>query len=150
MALVPSIRKIVREAIGSNVPEWVDALLLPLNQFLKQVTDALSGNLSIENFSQEWMDITVIDGVSTGQLIFNKLGSKEVFGITVERVELLPTSPGVPVSYGDSIGVVGVQFWEPRQVPGKNGGLVAAVVINKIVGLPSGSRATIRLLAKAR
>lgn len=43
---IPVIRKIRKEDMGADVPQWVDRLLSPLNQFIEQVGIAVTGRLT--------------------------------------------------------------------------------------------------------
>lgn len=150
MPFVPVIRQILRDSLGPGVPDWVDRLLSPLNQFLKQTADLLSGNLTTENMAQAWVEITLGANEVPDPIGFEKLRGKEVYGLDVKQVRFLPSAPSVPVAIPNEFNAISVAVWEPRQLPGQNGGQVAGVAILKVVGIPVGSRVTLRLLAMAR
>lgn len=140
MAQPPSIRQVSRELLG-DVPAWVGKLLSPLNAFLSQVQDGLSANLTVkENLAQEWLLVTVTEGEAPSPQAVKKLGTRQAYGLSVERVQVLDggTAP---------TGAVGVE-WTPATVLVEGVG-VPGVKITAVRGLASGTRATLTLLVKA-
>ena len=58
MASLPTIKRVQRTDLGSNVPEWVDSLLSPINQFMEEIYSAFNRNLTIpENVAGQIIDI---------------------------------------------------------------------------------------------
>ena len=47
MATLPTIKRVQRSDLGGDIPEWVDSLLSPLNQFIEEVYSAFNRNLTI-------------------------------------------------------------------------------------------------------
>jgi len=47
MASLPTIKRVQRSDLGGDIPEWVDSLLSPLNQFIEEVYSAFNKNLTI-------------------------------------------------------------------------------------------------------
>lgn len=140
MAQPPSIRQVSRELLG-EVPGWVGKILSPLNTFMSQVTDGLSANLTVnENLAQAWLLVTVTEGEVPNPQAVAKLGPRQAYGLTVERVEVLDGG-AAPVA------AVGVD-WTPTTVQVNNVGR-PGVKITKVHGLATGTRATLTLLVKA-
>jgi hypothetical protein len=141
MARPPSIRQISRELLVGSLPEWLDGLLKPLNTFMGQVQDALSRNLTVtENLAMAWLDVTVTEGVAPNSQAVSGLGTRTVKGISVERVQVLDggAAPTAAVAV----------LWAPTTVLKGSAG-VPGVQITEVVGLASGTRATLTLLLKA-
>jgi hypothetical protein len=139
MSAPPSVRQIAREAL-KDAPGWLDGLLQPLNTFLRQAVDLLSGNLTVsENLAQAWLEVTVSDGVATPPVI-PALKGRVPKGVTVEKVATLGTggTPGVAPS-----GPVTV-LWEPTTLNGR-----PAIRITNVTGMATGGRYNITLLVKA-
>jgi hypothetical protein len=58
MASLPTIKRIQRQDMGSNIPEWVDGLLSPLNQFMEEIYSAMNRNLTIpENVKGQFIEL---------------------------------------------------------------------------------------------
>lgn len=138
MSPPPSVRAIPRDTLG-DVPSWMDRLLSPLNKFLEQTTDALSGNLDTRNTAEAFMDLQVTDGVSVQPFVANLRG-RPVRGVVVQKVAALGSggTPGVAPT-----GPVYVD-WAPTTVEGKPG-----VQIAQVFGLSPGAKYTLTLLLKA-
>lgn len=47
MAELPTIKRVLRQDLGRDVPSWVDSLLSPLNQFMEEIYSALNKSLTI-------------------------------------------------------------------------------------------------------
>jgi hypothetical protein len=47
MASLPTIKRVQRSDLGGDIPEWVDSLLSPLNQFIEEIYSAFNKNLTI-------------------------------------------------------------------------------------------------------
>ena len=47
MASLPTIKRVQRSDLGTDIPVWVDSLLSPLNQFIEEVYSAFNRNLTI-------------------------------------------------------------------------------------------------------
>ena len=47
MASLPTIKRVQRSDLGGDIPQWVDSLLSPLNQFIEEVYSAFNRNLTI-------------------------------------------------------------------------------------------------------
>jgi hypothetical protein len=65
---ITAIRRILKEDLekGEKVPAWVDALILPLNQFLEQVTIGLRNRLTFrDNFQSVIKTVSVSSGVQS-------------------------------------------------------------------------------------
>lgn len=151
MALAASIRKITKEALGPGAPPWVDNLLDPLNFFIRQTSDLLNGRVSVENLNQAWFEVTVNAGEVPAPVALPKLQAPEVYGLQVVHVEILASAPGVPIAIPEDLAAVSAPLWDSVQLASPLGnGQVAGVQILRIVGLPTGTRATIRFLASAR
>jgi hypothetical protein len=134
MATPPTVRQLTREAIG-EVPEWFDRVLQPLNQFLQQVGDGLTGGLTPEkNFAQQWLPLTVTEGVAIQPQALPRLKGRPPFGVSVERVQVVS---------GSLTGPVFVE-WSPASVEGKPG-----LAISTVHGLDTGAVVTLTLLVKA-
>jgi len=134
MAHPPSLRKIAKELL-EGAPGWVDALLLPLNTFMGQVQEALSGQLTVkENLAQCWVTFTANSGDTIPPLALPTLKGRAPFGVTVERVRVLE---------GSLVAMPGVE-WEPTTLNGK-----PAVRLLVIHSFPANTRATFTLLVKA-
>ena len=59
MASLPTIKRVQRSDLGSDVPVWVDSLLSPINQFIEEVYSAFNRNLTIaENVKGQIKTIT--------------------------------------------------------------------------------------------
>lgn len=139
MSAPPSIRQITREALGI-APEWVDALLKPLNIVLGQLVDLLGHNVTVtENLAQQWLDVTVTEGSDVAPIAINLRG-RTAKGVDVQRVATLSagSTPGTAPT-----GSVGID-WAPTTVDGKPG-----ISISQVFGLASGARYTLTLLVKA-
>ena len=60
MASLPTIKRVQRTDLGSNIPEWVDSLLSPINQFMEEIYSAFNRNLTIpENVAGQIIDINI-------------------------------------------------------------------------------------------
>jgi hypothetical protein len=58
MASLPTIKRVQRTDLGANVPEWVDSLLSPINQFMEEIYSAFNRNLTIpENVAGQVFNI---------------------------------------------------------------------------------------------
>lgn len=134
MATPPTVRQLTREALG-EVPEWFDRVLQPLNQFLQQVGDGLAGGLTPgQNLSQQWLAITVTEGVAIQPQALPRLKGRPPFGVSVERAQVVS---------GSLTGPVFVE-WSPATVEGKPG-----LSISNVYGLNMGAVVTLTLLVKA-
>src|SRR5690349_5112640 len=134
MSTPPTVRQITRESIG-DVPGWFDRVLQPLNQFLQQAVDALAGNLTVgQNLAQQWLTLTVTEGVAIQPQALPRLKGRPPFGVSVERTQVLSGSLSC------AVGVA----WSPATVEGKPG-----LSISSVSGLNSGAVVTITLLVKA-
>jgi hypothetical protein len=139
MATPPSIRQITRETLG-DVPAWLDKVLLPLNTFMQQVTDALSGNLSGQNFTQGWVRIAVAEGQALpAPFIVPGLKGRAPAGVTME---------GFTVQSG-SVTTTPSVAWEVSSALSAAGASVPAVRLTSVYGLDSAARVTLTLLVKA-
>lgn len=49
LAIIKTIGKESLAKTGEKLPQWLDLLLIPLNQFIQNVGSALKGNLDFEN-----------------------------------------------------------------------------------------------------
>jgi len=49
MARLTNIKRIIKEQLPVEVQKWVDALLIPLNTAISQITEALSNQLTISD-----------------------------------------------------------------------------------------------------
>jgi len=59
MASLPTIKRVQRSDLGGDIPEWVDSLLSPLNQFIEEVYSAFNKNLTIpENVKGQIKNLT--------------------------------------------------------------------------------------------
>lgn len=57
---IPIIRKIRKEDLGADIPQWVEKMLSPLNQFIEQVGVAVTGRLSFgDNIASKLIDISL-------------------------------------------------------------------------------------------
>jgi hypothetical protein len=51
LAVLNNIKRIIKEQLPANVQSWIDVLLIPINNFISQVTYALTNQLTItDNF----------------------------------------------------------------------------------------------------
>lgn len=139
MSAPPSIRQITREALG-DAPEWVDALLKPLNTVLGQLGDLLGHNVTVsENLAQAWVDVTVTGDAEVAPIAVNLRG-RPARGVDVQRVAALGTGSTPGTAPESSVGII----WAPTTVDGKPG-----ISISQVFGLASGARYTLTLLVKA-
>ena len=138
MAPPPSTRQITRDTLG-DVPAWMDRLLVPLNQFLRQVSDALTNNLDSQNLAEAFMELQVTEAVAVTPFV------APLRGRVPKAVLVVKTSPlgtgGTPGTPPD--GPVYVD-WAPTTVEGKPG-----ISISQVFGLATGAKYTITLLLKA-
>jgi len=59
VATLPTIKRVQRSDLGGDIPEWVDSLLSPLNQFIEEVYSAFNKNLTIpENVKGQIKNLT--------------------------------------------------------------------------------------------
>lgn len=139
MAPPPSVRQISRDSLGGDVPAWMERVLKPLNDFMRQVSDSLTGNLTSANLAQAWVEVPVTEGQSVGAFVA-PLRGRVVKGLSVEKLGALGTgaTPGAPPT-----GPVFVD-WAPTTIEGKPG-----VQINQVFGLAAGAKYTLTLLLKA-
>jgi hypothetical protein len=60
------VRRILREDLPGQLPQWIEPFLTTLNQFIDEVTLALRGNLTFEdNFSAKLIQIRLTHAVET-------------------------------------------------------------------------------------
>ncbi len=98
MAQVPQLRAVSLEDYA-DAPEWFHRFVETLNPFLANVTDALNGNLTSENFRRQDEAPFILDTESTLAATFapgkvqikNRLGAKPV---AVTLIQCEPQSPG--------------------------------------------------------
>lgn len=58
---IPVIRKIRKEDLGGDLPQWVEKMLSPLNQFIEQVGVAVTGKLSFgDNIASKLLDLEFV------------------------------------------------------------------------------------------
>lgn len=51
MAILNNIKRIIKEQLPADVQKWIDVLLIPINNFISQVTYALTNQLTLtDNF----------------------------------------------------------------------------------------------------
>jgi hypothetical protein len=135
MATPPTVRAISREGL-EGAPGWFERVLQPLNTFLREVADALQGNLTpSQNLAQCWLEVQVSFGVEIPVLALPaKFRSRTPYGVTVERAV---------VEEGSLAGAPGLE-WEAATLEG-----APAIRILIAHGLNVGATARYRLLVKA-
>lgn len=139
MANPPEIRGIRSDDIP-EAPAWLAKLLRPLNLFLQQVGQSLSGNLTVsQNLAARWVSIDVVGGVLPKPFSVD-LGGRPAHAVLLAGV----TTPA------DSPTEAAVLFeWAPANVRGAGGVYSPAVSITRISGVSSGAKATLRFLVLA-
>lgn len=57
---LPSIKKILREDLGSDAPKWVDAIIAPVNSFMEAIYNMVNKNITYtENIASNVRELTV-------------------------------------------------------------------------------------------
>lgn len=65
MAALPPIRRIFKEDLGSDVPEWITRLLAPLNLSLDALYRALNKNIEhVKNIKDQERDFLIVGGAT--------------------------------------------------------------------------------------
>lgn len=63
VAVLNNIKRIIKEQLPSDVQKWVDVLLIPINNFISQVTYALTNQLTLtDNFLATVKTVTIGSG----------------------------------------------------------------------------------------
>jgi hypothetical protein len=78
---LPVIRRILREDLAKSgeLPGWIDQLLVPLNQFIDQITLAIRNNLTLQdNVAGKYISTLFAHNV---ELQINPLSQRKVIGI---------------------------------------------------------------------
>lgn len=102
------VRRILREDLANSgeLPKWIDALLVPLNQFIDNVALALRTNLTLsDNIAGKFVQTAFVHNT---ELQINPLSQRKVIGIIP-----LDTSGNAITSFGWSRktnGNVGITF----------------------------------------
>jgi len=111
------------------------ALLNTLSQFVRDVNNALAGNLTpSENLAQCWVEVDITYGQPIPVIALPALKGRTPYGVSVENATVLEGSLG---------GAPGIQ-WEATT---KNG--APALKVLSANGLNAGAKVTLRLLVKA-
>lgn len=102
------LKRILKEdlaKVGGDLPNWIDALLSPLNQFINVVSQALSNNLTIkDNFSGRLLSLEFTHGV---EVSVDPQTKNRVYGVFVMAVEAAgASSAGETATLIDSWGWV--------------------------------------------
>lgn len=72
MAALPPVRRISREDLGADVPDWVTRLLSPLNLVLQSLYDALNHTLTFkDNIQCQVKEFTIVAGALATDNTFN-------------------------------------------------------------------------------
>ncbi len=74
MAALPPIRRIIKEELGPDVPEWVGRLLSTLNLVLQSLYTALNHGLTFaDNMQVQEKEFTIVAGATATDNTFNFL-----------------------------------------------------------------------------
>lgn len=72
MAALPPIRRIFKEDLGSDVPEWITRLLAPLNLTLDALYRALNKNIEhVKNIADQERDFLIVAGAAAANNTFS-------------------------------------------------------------------------------
>lgn len=72
MAALPPIRRILKEELGPDVPDWVTRLLAPLNLVLQSLYTALNHGLTFkDNMQCQVKEFTIVAGATATANTFN-------------------------------------------------------------------------------
>lgn len=72
MAALPPVRRIFREDLGTDVPDWITRLLAPLNLVLQSLYTALNHTLTFEeNIQCQIKEFTLAAGAAATDNVFN-------------------------------------------------------------------------------
>jgi len=63
MAIIKGVKRLDRSDFPSDVPEWIDYLLDPLNGFMDTTISALRGNVNFDNLRRSLKTFTFTDQV---------------------------------------------------------------------------------------
>ncbi len=90
MASLPPIRRIFREDLGPDVPQWITRLLAPLNLVLDTVYQALDRNLDFDtNIRSQTREFSIVAGASAAANTYDfpvELGGRKPKGMWVVAV----------------------------------------------------------------
>ena len=107
MASLPTIKRVQRSDIGGDIPQWVDSLLSPLNQFIEEVYSAFNRNLTIpENVKGQIKVLNFRTATNYSSKVFteinylNTLGRKTTILLLGQVLEV-----GVPTKKHDALSV---------------------------------------------
>lgn len=74
MAALPPIRRIFKEDLGPDVPQWITRLLAPLNLVLQSIYTALNHSITFqENIQCQVKEFNLVAGASATDNFFNFL-----------------------------------------------------------------------------
>ena len=136
----PPERDGIRTDEVPNAPGWLAGLLSPLNRYLQQVREALSGNLTVsENLAARWVTLEVVGGATPAPFPVG-LGQRKAKGVVV-------AGTGAPSGSVGFEALPGIR-WESTTVQQGNRS-VPAVQVLAVAGLSSGVAGTLTLLVVA-
>jgi hypothetical protein len=122
MAILNNIKRIIKEQLPSAVQQWADILLIPINNFISQVTYALTNELTFtdnflatlqqSNITTAQFPYTFTHGLNVQPMIvFIGQIQEAVNGIAVQTPTIL-TTPAIPQwivgSNGNSITILNI------------------------------------------
>lgn len=72
MAALPPVRRIFKEDLGPDVPDWISRLLAPLNLVLQSIYTALDHTISFkDNIQCQVKDFNLVAGVAASNNTFD-------------------------------------------------------------------------------
>ncbi len=72
MAALPPVRRIFREDLGSDVPQWITRLLAPLNLVLDTIYRALDKNLEFDrNIRSQTREFSIVAGAAAANNVYS-------------------------------------------------------------------------------
>lgn len=135
MARLPQVRNISKATLG-ELASPLERFLREINQFVGDVVEALSSNLTVtENLAQCWVDLTIVYGRPIPVLALPALKGRLPYGVSVE---------GAVVTEGSLFGAPGLE-WEAATLNG-----APALRVVQAHGLNVGTTVRFRLLVKAQ
>ncbi len=135
MAALPPIRRIQKEQLGPEVPDWISKLLGPLNLVLQAVYLALNHGLTFrENIQCQIKEFTLVAGASATDNTFNFLLTLPIKPTGLWLMAAL-RQDGIAESF--TTPVFPSWTWNSQQ---------SSIVISSITGLTNTKVYTIRVL----
>lgn len=133
MARLPSIKRILAEDFKDQ--PWIGKLLQPLNQFMSEAVEALSGGLNSDNFTAQQKRLKVKVNANTYPLYFRWSQNSQPNGLWVVQAKEDAGSPEIITS----------PVWADWDFVIKDG--TGQIRVNNITGLTSGKTYFVTLWA---